>query len=98
MQVETGPLTVTWPVDYKAYSDVSNEQVMGKHPIASSLNHSVRILLAGTSAYRPSNKMKTNCCKYESKASACKYSRIFTTWNLDEYARLSVGVRHELQF
>lgn len=26
---------------------------MGKHPIASSLNHSVRILLAGTLAYRP---------------------------------------------
>lgn len=52
MQADTGPLTVTWPVDYKAYSDVSNVQVMGKNPVASSLNHSVRVLLAGTSAYR----------------------------------------------
>lgn len=58
MQVGTGPLSVTWPVDYKAYSDVTNEQVMGKHPIASSLNHSVRVLLAGTSAYQPRNTTK----------------------------------------
>lgn len=46
-QVDTDPLSVTSPVDYKAYSDVSIEQVIGKHPVASSLNHSVRVLLAG---------------------------------------------------
>lgn len=57
MQVDTGPLSVTWPVDYKAYSNVSKEQIMGRNPIASSLNHSVRVLLAGTSANGPRNAM-----------------------------------------
>lgn len=83
MQVENGPLTVTWPVDHKTYSDVSNEQVMGKHPIASSLNHSVRVLLAGTFAYRPRNKMKRSVHRKKyvfkqsrKRLSVCMYGHI----------------------
>lgn len=71
MQADTGPLSVTWPVDYKAYSDVSNEQVMGKNPIASSLNHSVRVLLAGMSAWPPHNMMKPNLLSVLKRVTAC---------------------------
>ncbi|CAM9591145.1 unnamed protein product [Ectocarpus sp. 4 AP-2014] len=49
-KTDTGPLSVSWPVNCNAYRGVSMEQVMGKNPIAASLNHSARILLAGTSA------------------------------------------------
>ncbi|CBN80509.1 ferric reductase [Ectocarpus siliculosus] len=47
----TDPLSVSWPVNCNAYGGLSMEQVMGKNPIAASLNHSVRILLAGGAAY-----------------------------------------------
>ncbi|CAM9758656.1 unnamed protein product [Ectocarpus sp. 12 AP-2014] len=52
-KTDTGPLSVSWPVNCNAYGGVSMEQVMGKNPIAASLNHSARILLAGTSAGLP---------------------------------------------
>ncbi|CAM9564012.1 unnamed protein product [Ectocarpus fasciculatus] len=50
-KADTGPLSVTWPLDCNAYGGIFKEQVMGKNPIAASLNHSARILLAGGAAY-----------------------------------------------
>ena len=97
MQVEKGARTVTWPVDYEAYSGVSNEQVMGKHPIASSLNHSARVLLAGTSASRPHNTMinevRCGCVETEVQILCLEVRRGFSHLNIgDNSVRLVVGV------
>lgn len=46
-QEASGPLSVTWPLDNSYYTKTSREQVMGKTPIASSINHSIRVLIAG---------------------------------------------------
>ncbi|CAM9215996.1 unnamed protein product [Sphacelaria rigidula] len=46
-----GPLTVTWPLDNTHYSGSSQEHVLGKTPVASSLNHSVRVVIASAAGF-----------------------------------------------
>eukprot|EP00752_Nemacystus_decipiens_P008264 g7389.t2 len=48
----SGALSVTWPLDSTAYSGSTVERnVIGADHVAASLNHSVRVIIAGLAAY-----------------------------------------------